>query len=84
MPDPVAGLCPLWFGLVGWGLLSLIPRLIKRESTVVGERGCGWVEHMSLTVRRAGSPAGELAHCWVLRGHLLWVCSWCHLLAWPV
>jgi hypothetical protein len=39
-----------------------------------GGCGCGWVEHISLLVRTSpGSVPGGLAHCWVLRRHLLWV-----------
>jgi hypothetical protein len=34
------------------------------------KRGCGWVEHFSCLVPDSYS---ELAHCWVLRGHLLGV-----------
>ncbi len=58
-------------------LLSLIPRLIKQSVAVCG--GGLWV-WLGGTLLLRGSDmsvclrvAGGLAHCWVLRRHLLWV-----------
>jgi hypothetical protein len=57
-------------------LLSLIPHLIKQSVAVYG--GGLWV-WLGGTLLLLGSNmvrscvAGGLAHCWVLRGHLLWV-----------
>ena len=57
-------------------LLSLIPRLIKQRAACLG--GGLWV-WLGGTLLLLGSNmfrcfvAGGLAHCWVLRRHLLWV-----------
>ena len=68
--------------LVVVGLLSLIPRLDQVSALlfVVVGGGCGWVEHSDCWFEHVRCiVGGGSAHCWVLRGHPCWVCSW-----WPL
>ena len=59
------------------GLLSLIPCLIKRVLHVCGGGLWVWLGGTLLLLGsnmvRCLRVAGGLAHCWVLRRHLLWV-----------